>query len=150
MGFNERRIMKNLYWFLLLLLAFPLLASAQSLEVSGGYAHISGVVVSMDSMLARRRGFRAGFRSPLTMTVHGTTRISGWFAIGTGPWHEQPSGRQRHSCAGDSLFRLRPSRSVLVGLALWFRRRAGHVPTLHGGIQFLAGMAFLQALCPSL
>jgi hypothetical protein len=42
MGFNERRIMKNLYWFLLLLLAFPLLASAQSLEVSGGYAHISG------------------------------------------------------------------------------------------------------------
>ena len=34
--------MKNLYGFLLLLLAFPLLASAQSLEVSGGYAHISG------------------------------------------------------------------------------------------------------------
>jgi hypothetical protein len=42
MGFNERRIMKNLYWFLLLLIAFPLLASAQNLEVSGGYAHISG------------------------------------------------------------------------------------------------------------
>ena len=42
MGFNERRIMKNLYVFLLLLLAFPLLASAQSLELSGGYAHISG------------------------------------------------------------------------------------------------------------
>ena len=34
--------MKNLCVFLLLLLAFPLLASAQSLEVSGGYAHISG------------------------------------------------------------------------------------------------------------
>ena len=34
--------MKNLCMFLLLLLAFPLLASAQNLEVSGGYAHISG------------------------------------------------------------------------------------------------------------
>ena len=34
--------MKNLCVFLLLLLAFPLLASAQSLEVNGGYTHISG------------------------------------------------------------------------------------------------------------
>ena len=34
--------MKCRYVFLLLLLAFPLLASAQNLEVSGGYAHISG------------------------------------------------------------------------------------------------------------
>jgi outer membrane protein OmpA-like peptidoglycan-associated protein len=34
--------MKKLCMFLLLLLAFPLLASAQNLELSGGYAHISG------------------------------------------------------------------------------------------------------------
>ena len=34
--------MKNLCVFLLLLLAFPLLASPQSLEVNGGYTHISG------------------------------------------------------------------------------------------------------------
>jgi outer membrane protein OmpA-like peptidoglycan-associated protein len=34
--------MKNLFMFLLFLLASPLLASAQNLEVSGGYAHISG------------------------------------------------------------------------------------------------------------
>ena len=34
--------MKNLRIFLLLLLAFPLLASAQKLEVSGGYTHTSG------------------------------------------------------------------------------------------------------------
>ena len=34
--------MKNLRMFLLLLLAFPLLASGQSVELSGGYAHISG------------------------------------------------------------------------------------------------------------
>ena len=34
--------MKNLRMFLLLLLASPLLVSAQSLEVGGGYAHISG------------------------------------------------------------------------------------------------------------
>jgi len=34
--------MKNLRMFLFLLPASPLLASAQSLEVSGGYAHISG------------------------------------------------------------------------------------------------------------
>ncbi len=34
--------MKRLWVFFLLLLASPLLASAQSLELSGGYAHISG------------------------------------------------------------------------------------------------------------
>src|SRR6185503_7841899 len=34
--------MKNLSMFALLLLAFPLLVSAQKLEVSGGYTHTSG------------------------------------------------------------------------------------------------------------
>ena len=41
-GPKERQNMKNLCAFLALLLASPLLASAQNLEVSGGYAHISG------------------------------------------------------------------------------------------------------------
>ena len=34
--------MKNLCRFLLLLLACPLMASPQSVEVSGGYTHLSG------------------------------------------------------------------------------------------------------------
>jgi hypothetical protein len=34
--------MRNLFVFLLSLLACPLLASSQSLEVSSGYTHISG------------------------------------------------------------------------------------------------------------
>ena len=70
--------MKNLCMFLLLLLAFPLLASAQSVEVGGGYAHISGDG-GLDGFNAGAAWWvtRQGCDWPLTMTARGTTRISG-------------------------------------------------------------------------
>ncbi|PYV75454.1 MAG: hypothetical protein DMG96_17120 [Acidobacteria bacterium] len=46
-------------------------------------------------------------------------------------------------CAGDGLFRSRPSRFVPLRVAVLVRRRAGHVPSLRGGVLRLAESAFL-------
>jgi len=70
--------MKNLCMFLLFLLASPLLASAQNLEVSGGYAHISGDGGLDGFNLGQPHGSPAGLRWPLTMTALGTPRILGY------------------------------------------------------------------------
>lgn len=60
-GPKERQTMKNLCRLLLLLLACPVLASPQSLEVGGGYTHISG-----DGGLD---GFNAGVAAWITHRV---------------------------------------------------------------------------------
>src|SRR5260370_4286165 len=49
------------------------------------------------------------------------------------------------SCAGDGFFRFRPGRLVLVGIRVWGRRWAAHVPILRGRILCLSETLFLPA-----